>query len=347
MGSITLPLIILGLALAFYIAWCIGSNDAANPTNTAVGSGALSITKAIVLFSIFAFLGALVQGWMVIKTFGRGISEIRLVHDAVIASLSTALWITIASYKGLPISTTHSSVGSVLGIGLAYTILGYGISVNLQVLIKIIISWITSPLGAIALAAIFYILFKMLALKLTKAGINVDKIFRLILIFSLAYSAYSFGANDVGNATGVYLAVVGVGSRGLAFDMLTSLMLASLGAVGIIIGGFTLGKRVINTVAFGITRLDYLTGSAAGLANALIVWVFTTIPTLVWGWGMPISTTHASVSAVLGVGLIRHGVKGVNWRVIIKILASWLLTVPITATTSLCIRLLLAHMLGI
>ncbi|HDN75509.1 MAG TPA: inorganic phosphate transporter, partial [Acidilobales archaeon] len=203
MGSITLLLIILGLALAFYIAWCIGSNDAANPTNTAVGSGALSITKAIVLFSIFAFLGALVQGWMVIKTFGRGISEIRLVHDAVIASLSTALWITIASYKGLPISTTHSSVGSVLGIGLAYTILGYGISVNLQVLIKIIISWITSPLGAIALAAIFYILFKMLALKLTKAGIDVDRIFRLILIFSLAYSAYSFGANDVGNATGV------------------------------------------------------------------------------------------------------------------------------------------------
>ncbi len=339
-------LVILGLALALYIAWCIGTNDAANPTNTAVGSGALTIGKAIMLFSLFAFLGALIQGWMVIKTFGRGIAEIRSVLDAVIASLATALWITLASYKGLPISTTQSSVGAVLGIGLAHLITRSGGYINLGVLTKVFLSWVTSPLGAIVLAALFYKLFTYLAKVLLSRGVNVDKVFRALLIAGLAYSAYSFGANDVGNATGVYVAVVSVGGKSSEFSFETAIMLSALGAIGISIGGFTLGRRVIKTIAFGITRLDYITGSAAGFANAIIVWLFTTVPTMIWGWGMPVSTTHASVSAVLGVGLAKYGVKGIRWGTFIKILASWLLTVPITAVISMTIRALLITLLN-
>ena len=339
---------LLGIALALYIAWCIGSNDAANPTNTAVGSGALKLNKAVLLFSAFAFLGSVIQGWMVIKTFGRGIATIRNVFDCVIASLSTALWITLASYKGLPISTTHSSVGAVLGIGLTYLVLGYSESIKYDVLAKIVTSWVTSPLGAIILAFLLYKAFSVLAWRLSTKGINVNKIFKVLVIIALAYSAYSFGANDVGNATGVYVAVVNVSGAGnQVLDLRTAIMLAALGAIGISIGGFTLGKRVIRTVAYGITRLDYITGSAAGLANALVVWVFTTIPLYVWGWGMPISTTHAAVSAVLGVGLAKYGLRGVKWSTFLRIVISWLITVPITALTSLGLRLLLIRFLGI
>jgi len=339
---------LLGIALALYIAWCIGSNDAANPTNTAVGSGALKLNKAILLFSIFAFLGSVIQGWMVIKTFGRGIATIRDIYDCIIASLSTALWITLASYKGLPISTTHSSVGAVLGIGLTYLILGYGESIKYDVLIKIVTSWVTSPLGAVILAFLLYKGFSALAWRLSSRGVNVDKVFRILVVVALAYSAYSFGANDVGNATGVYVAVINVaGADNQVLDLRTAIMLAALGAVGISIGGFTLGRRVIKTVAYGITRLDYITGSAASLANALVVWVFTTIPLYVWGWGMPISTTHAAVSAVLGVGLAKYGLKGVKWSTFIRIIISWLVTVPITALTSLSLRLLLMKLVGV
>ena len=298
----------------------------------------------MLLFSIFAFLGALIQGWMVIKTFGRGIADVRTIYDAITASAATAFWITLASYKGLPISTTQSSVGAVLGIGLIYTLLGYGGSINVAVLVKVFLSWLTSPLGAIVLAAIFYKLFTNIAGRLARSGKNVNKIFRIVLICALAYSAYSFGANDVGNATGVYVTVVSVGGVSVpTFDLRTAFMLAALGALGISLGGFTLGKRVIKTIAFGITRLDYITGSAAGLANALVVWLFTTIPSIVWGWGMPISTTHASVSAVLGVGLAKYGVRGVNWRTFIKILISWFLTVPITALFTMGLRALLMY----
>jgi len=281
---------------------------------------------------------------MVIKTFGRGIADVRTIYDAITASAATAFWITLASYKGLPISTTQSSVGAVLGIGLIYTLLGYGGSINVAVLVKVFLSWLTSPLGAIVLAAIFYKLFTNIAGRLARSGKNVNKIFRIVLICALAYSAYSFGANDVGNATGVYVTVVSVGGVSVpTFDLRTAFMLAALGALGISLGGFTLGKRVIKTIAFGITRLDYITGSAAGLANALVVWLFTTIPSIVWGWGMPISTTHASVSAVLGVGLAKYGVRGVNWRTFIKILISWFLTVPITALFTMGLRALLMY----
>lgn len=331
--------IAVGLTLAAYIAWCIGANDASNPTDTAVGAGALNINRALLLFSVFAFIGALLQGWMVMKTFGKGISEISSIYDAIAATSATAIWITIASYKGLPISTTHSSVGAVLGIGLFKLFMLGNAVINYKVLVTVVLSWVVSPIGAIALAAIFYVAVMNLYRKLTVSGYRVDKIFKILLIVALAYSAYSFGANDVGNATGVYVTVLKVfGGDEIQFGSTTALGLAALGAAGIMAGGFTLGKRVISTVAYGITHLDLPSGVAAELSNATIVWLFTTIPSILWGFGMPISTTHASVSAIVGVGLAKGGVSGVKWSTVFKVIISWVLTVPIAAAGSLALR---------
>ncbi len=338
----------LGLGLALYIAWSIGANDAANPTETAVGSGALTINKALLLFAAFSFLGATLQGWMVIKTFGKGISEIATIYDAVAASAATAVWITVASYKGMPISTTHSSVGAVLGIGLFHTLLiGQAEQIRWDVLVKVVASWITSPLGAMALAAVLYFPLARLMRHLMARGKNVDSVFKGILVGTLIASAYAFGTNDVGNATGVYVAVLSASGTEIGFDYQTAVGLAMLGAAGIILGGFTLGRRVIRTVAYGITKLDYVTGAAAEASNALTVWLFTTVPAAVWGFGMPVSTTHASVSAILGVGLARHGLKGVDWGLFGKILVAWLLTVPVAAALSIAGRGLIYFLMGL
>ena len=107
--------------------------------------------------------------------------------------------------------------------------------------------------------------------------------------------------------------------------------MALLGSIGIALGGFTFGKRVIVTVGYRITRLDLVTGAAAGYANALTVWLFTTIPYQLFGYGMPISTTHASVTAVIGVGIAKSkSLSSINWQIVLVILASWLFTLPIT-----------------
>ncbi len=336
----------LGLALAFYVAWSIGSNDAANPTSTAVGGGALSIKKAIALFSAFAFLGSVIQGWMVIKTFGGGIAEIETVFDALAASMATAFWIIMSSWKGLPISTTHSSVGAVLGVALARCLTKGYTGINYGVLVKVVLSWITSPIGAALLAAGLYVVIRCIFVRVSD-DVYREKFLKALLIAGLAYSAYAFGANDVGNATGVYVAVVKAGGIATEFDYRTAIGLSMLGAAGIALGGFTLGPRVIRTVAFRITRLDMMMAAAAVIANASVVWVYTTIPTMLWGYGMPISTTHASVSAVLGVGMAKHGVKGVNWSMMLKIMLSWLLTVPAAAGIAIVFRLIMYSLTGI
>ncbi|MEM1983204.1 MAG: inorganic phosphate transporter [Sulfolobales archaeon] len=340
--------VIIGFAVMVYIAWCIGANDAANPTECAVGSGALNIRKALILFSIFVALGSLLQGWMVMKTFGGGIAEMRNIYDALIASLSTGIWITLASYFGMPISTTHSAVGSVMGVGLAYLLIYGSSNIKYDIIFKIVLSWITSPIGAILLSAFLYMILNKFYNYLNVMRISSDKIFRYLMVAGLIFSAYSFGANDVSNATGVYITFLRLsGSMVGGIDIGTALMLAAVGSFGIILGGFTVGHKVITTVAFKITRLDLVSGVAGEFANALVVWLFTTLPYVLFGYGIPISTTHASVSAVIGVGLIRGGLRSVDKSVIIRIIASWLLTVPLTAGLALSLRILTLIILSV
>ncbi|MCD6323530.1 MAG: inorganic phosphate transporter, partial [Desulfurococcales archaeon] len=219
-----LGIVLLGLGLAFYIAWCIGTNDAANPTQMAVGSGALRINRAILLFALFAFIGASIQGWMVIKTFGKGIAHISTIYDALTATIATAIWITLSSYKGMPISTTQSSVGAVLGIGLFHVyLLGEAQGIYWGVLMKVFASWVTSPLGGMLLAAGLYFPFTKLAERISKAGKNPDKLFKFLVIAALAGSAYAFGSNDVGNATGVYYSILSSSGAHAGFDYRTAL----------------------------------------------------------------------------------------------------------------------------
>ncbi len=316
-------LAILGLMAAFYMAWNLGANDAANPTNAAVGSGALTMRKAVLLFGLFAIMGAAFQGYRVIKTIGKGVVKDIDPAMALSASVAAGLWVTLATRKGLPVSTTHSSVGAVIGVGIARGFLGNPSRIDWHVVTKVVLSWITSPLGAIVLAAgLYYLLYGLVKL-VESRGLNSTSIMRGILIAGLAFSAYAYGANDVGNATGVYVNVVK--SVWGVPDTRTMQLLALLGGLGIITGAFTWGYRVITTIGFRITRLDYTSGAAAELANASIVYIFTL-------WGMPVSTTHASVSSVIGVGLAKEkSTRGIDWWTVAIIILGWIATLPIAA----------------
>ncbi len=316
-------LVALGLAAAFYMAWNLGANDAANPTDTAVGSGALSLRAALLLFAVFAVVGALLEGYRVIKTIGKGVVKDLDPAMALSASLAAGLWVTFSTRKGLPVSTTHSTVGAVLGVGLARDLMGGTSKIDWGVVAKVVASWITSPLGAIALAIVLYFVFLRLHASSVGRGWDVDRIFKAILIGNLAFSAYAFGANDVGNATGVYVSAV---SSVLGMpDQRTMMFLALLGGLGITVGALTWGYRVVMTVGFKITKLDYPSAAAAELSNALVVYGFTRL-------GMPVSTTHASVSSVIGVGIAKgRGLGGVDKWTVLVIIAGWLATVPVAA----------------
>ena len=158
---------------------------------------------------------------------------------------------------------------------------------------------------------------------------NMEKVFGVLMIFTAIAMAFAHGSNDVANAIGPVAAVVSiVGSAGeIVAKSATPVWILVLGGFGIVFGLATYGHKVIATVGSGITELTPSRGFAATLAAATTV-VFAS------GIGLPISTTHTLVGAVLGVGLAR-GIGALNIGVIQTIFMSWIVTLPAGAALSI------------
>ncbi|MFI8481937.1 inorganic phosphate transporter [Pseudomonas sp. NPDC078700] len=170
---------------------------------------------------------------------------------------------------------------------------------------------------------------------------SVEKVFAVLMIFTACSMAFAHGSNDVANAVGPLAAIVGVINSGGemvgAKAALPSWVLL-LGAVGIVIGLATYGYKVIATIGKEITELTPSRGFAAELATATTVVGASAI-------GLPVSTTHTLVGAVLGVGIAR-GIGALNLGVIGKIFMSWLITLPIGAALSIFFFFILRAIFG-
>jgi inorganic phosphate transporter, PiT family len=150
---------------------------------------------------------------------------------------------------------------------------------------------------------------------------NVEKVFSVLMIFTASAMAFAHGSNDVANAVGPLAAVVGIAQTGaVAAKSIMPPWILLLGGAGIVIGLVTYGHKVIATVGTGITELTPSRGFAATLGAATTVVVAS-------GTGLPISTTHTLVGAVLGVGLAR-GIAALNLNVVRMIFLSWIVTLP-------------------
>ncbi len=168
---------------------------------------------------------------------------------------------------------------------------------------------------------------------------NVERVFATLMVFTACSMAFAHGSNDVANAVGPLAAIVSVIHDGGAIAKETHLpsWVLLLGAVGIVVGLATFGYRVIATIGEKITELTPSRGFAAELGAASTV-VFAS------GLGLPVSTTHILVGAVLGVGLAR-GIGALNLRVLGGIFVSWMITLPAGALLSLVIFLVLRALL--
>ena len=158
---------------------------------------------------------------------------------------------------------------------------------------------------------------------------GVERIFAVLMVFTACAMAFAHGSNDVANAIGPLAAIVSVVQSGgeIATQSMLPPWVLLVGASGIVIGLGTLGYRVMMTVGRAITELTPSRGFAAELAAAGTVVVAS-------GTGLPISTTHTLVGAVLGVGLAR-GIGAINLGVVGKIILSWIITLPVGAGLSI------------
>lgn len=169
---------------------------------------------------------------------------------------------------------------------------------------------------------------------------NVERAFAVLMIFTACAMAFAHGSNDVANAVGPLAAIISVVQSGgvVGGASLVPWWVLVLGGSGIVVGLVTYGHKVIATVGTGITELTPSRGFAATLAAATTV-------VLASGTGLPISTTHTLVGAVLGVGLAR-GMTALNLRVIGTIVLSWLITLPAGAGLAILFFFMFKGMFG-
>lgn len=186
--------------------------------------------------------------------------------------------------------------------------------------------------GILTGLVVFFVTYFLLRLRFPSSDpfIGVESIFRKIQVVTSGYVALAHGANDVANAIGPVAAVYAVATMGLSgMKVPVPRWILALGGLGIAIGVATYGYRVMETVGKRITELTNTRGFTIDFSAATVV--------LVASWmGLPISTTHTVVGAVIGIGLAR-GVKAINKEVVRDIVISWFVTVPVAGLISAAI----------
>jgi PiT family inorganic phosphate transporter len=294
-----------------FLGWSLGANHAANCFGSAVASRMVRFWTAAVLCAVFVLIGALLEGHAGIETLS-GLTTFDL-EQAVAITVAVALAVTGMTWFNLPVSTSQGVVGAILGIGFLNQ------QLNLASLEKVVVCWLGTPFCALAAA---WVLYKALAFIYNRLKVSIfqaDMLLRIGLIIAGSYAAYSLGANNVANATAVF---VGAG-------VLTVFQAALIGGLSIAFGVLTYSRGVMETVGRKLVRLDPFSALIVVLAEALTVHFNAII-------GVPISTTQAVIGAVLGVGLIK-GARTINRKTLYGIFAGWFLTPALACFIAMCI----------
>ncbi|HYZ10629.1 MAG TPA: inorganic phosphate transporter [Actinomycetota bacterium] len=311
----SLAIFILVVVMGYVYAFVGGFTDAANAIATSVGSRVLSPRSAVLMAGVFNLLGGL-TGTAVALTIAEGIIEPALLSlTTVVAALAGAMSWSLLTYRfGIPVSETHGLIGGLIGAALA-TAGTEG--VKWEGLTEVLVAIGASPaigfIGGIALIVIVYWLFHR-----ARRG-RVMPWFRHLQRASAAYMAFSHGRNDAQKPMGVLaLGLALYFGRDPSVPLWVILSAATVAAVGTAWGGW----RIIRTLGMRVTDLDPVQGFAAEVSGATVIQLASQV-------GIPISTTHAITSSILGVGASRR-LSAVRWGVTIQIFTSWLLTVPVT-----------------
>ncbi|WP_206076037.1 inorganic phosphate transporter, partial [Marinitoga lauensis] len=216
-----------------------------------------------------------------------------------ISVFSAAVTVTIMTYFGVPVSSSQAIVGSIMAIGLIEG------GVNWAIILKLILAWVGTPIGGMIFGFISYKILSIPFNKIKSIYIKERSIQIATLIIG-AYGAYSLGANNVANITGVFAGTIGVSTAAL------------VGGLAISFGVLTYSYKVMMTVGKQIIELDYFSALIAVLGESITVWIYALL-------GIPVSTSQAIVGAVIGAGYAR-GSRLANKKVLLKILSAWVNT---------------------
>jgi sulfate permease len=301
---------IIAIAISLFFAVNIGASGAAASMGVAYGSGAIKNKRiALVIVAIGVFLGAYLGGGEVVKTLGSGIvpSNMMTVQLVVIILVSSTFTLFGANMLGIPLSTSEVTVGSVIGVGVAFQVL------HVEKVLVILFFWVAIPLLSffIAYAAGYFIRYLEKRDGRWK-GIGSGrwtKILMTLVICAGFIEAFSAGMNNVANAVG---SMVGAG-------MMTAEKGVFWGGLFVSIGAILLGGRVLETNGKKITNMSLLQGIVISSTGGVLVVLSSLL-------GIPVPLTQVTTTAILGIGTADHGFRLWQKGVITKTLRVWLVS---------------------
>jgi len=315
-ASAVTPLIVL-IALAVIFDFINGFHDTANAVATVISTRVLRPWMAIVMAGVLNFAGAL-SGTAVAKTIGSGIVGESVPLTAITAALAAATaWNLFTWYFGIPSSSSHALIGSLLGAGIASLGLGaahWGVLLN-----KVVLPLVLSPIAGFVIAmALMRLLLRIFSRMPPR---QVGGFFRHTQVISAAFMAFSHGSNDAQKTMGVItLALL---SAGIIHTFQVPVWVIALSAAAMAAGTFAGGRRIIHTMGTRFAHLEPIHGFAAETSAAFVIQVASRL-------GFPLSTTHVISSGILGVGAARR-FNAVRWGIVRTMVGAWVLTIPVSA----------------
>jgi PiT family inorganic phosphate transporter len=375
---VELPFLAFLLVLA--LSYANGTNDVSKAVATLVGSGVTNYRAAILWGTIWTIVGAGASAYVasaMVKTFSHGLVQTgTVIQPAVtLAVLIGAMaWVFLASHTGLPVSTTHALTGAIVGTGLV-AFSGDGL-IWPAIGKKIALPLLLSPFLALTVSLLIHPAVRALARKwegaclcvmpASRALVTIDACGGTRTLFqttsfgspvmavpsqcdraglqglvvgldtihwiSSGLASFARGTNDAPKIVAMLL----LGSATAAWPSASS-QLAAFGGVAIAmgLGSYFGGLRVTEVLAEKVTKMNHAEGLSANLTTSSLVLVSGSL-------GLPVSTTHVSSSAIIGIGLLK-GWNSVRWTTVRDMVLAWVVTLPASALLACIAYLILAR----
>ncbi|TLY43204.1 MAG: inorganic phosphate transporter [Nitrospirae bacterium] len=373
---------LLSLLLVLALAYANGTNDVSKAIATLVGSGITNYRTAILWGTVWTVAGAGLSAFVasaMLKTFSKGLIQAGIATPPALALailIGAIGWVLVASRTGLPVSTTHALTGALVGAGLV-AIGSDGLTWS-AITQKIALPLLLSPVLALSLSLVLHPVIRFIAgrwegtclcvMPESRAVVTIDERGNTRTLFqtsalgrpvvavpsqcdraglrgmtvgldtihwiSSGLTSLARGVNDAPKI----LAMLLLGSAVASWPSVT-VQLGTLAAVAFAmgLGSYIGGFRVTEVLAEKVTRMDHIEGLSANLTTSLLVLVSATM-------GLPVSTTHVSSSAIIGIGVLK-GLRAVRWTTVRDMVLAWVATLPAAGILAALAYLILSRLL--
>jgi len=372
----------LAFLLVLALAYANGTNDVSKAVATLVGSGVTNYRAAILWGTIWTIVGAGASAFIasaMVKTFSHGLIQTGTTIQPVVALavlIGAMAWVLFASRTGLPVSTTHALTGAIVGTGL----MAFGGEALIWSAIgkKIALPLLLSPFLALTVSLLLHPGVRLLAARWEGACVCVMPASRALVAIdagggtrtllqtpsfgqpvmavpsqcnraglqglvvgldtihwiSSGLASFARGINDAPKIVAILL----VGATTAAWPSLLSQLTAFGGvALAMGLGSYFGGLRVTEVLAEKVTKMNHAEGLSANLTTSSLALVAGTL-------GLPVSTTHLSSSAIIGIGLL-NGLNAVRWTTVRDMVLAWIVTLPAAAFLACIAYLILSRVL--